>query len=382
MKVWLVVMACAIFLAGSFQAMAWDPDSKIIINQSTSYENAILDLGESGFYVTDGALLQISHSVIRVTLSPENPSFIDLDSGKLMIRNCKIEVRTRGISPASDTDGPVKYYAIRVAKGSATIAKNHAFLDSTGSAGFFRAGPEADSGNAVLGNTICHFHGGVLLSGANRARVENNHFERVSGGNIIVVSGKQVILRNNRIFFPGNGIPGDGIDVLNSENIVIRQNYISSGYCYSVYVAGGRDITIDSNHVTSGITYAIYIDRGLHIREKNAHFSDLSGLLSGYLSQNRNIHIAHNYFAQNRYGVAANDVDGLVITKNIFVQRFTDSAHRRFWTDNRVLLKNVLGLRWQDNIYREAIGQNPEADNRCALRRVDFPASGGVLLPC
>jgi hypothetical protein len=64
----------------------------------------------------------------------------------------------------------------------------------------------------------------------------------------------------------------------------------------------------------------------------------------------------------------------------MFIQRFTDTSLRQFWTNNDNILPNVNSLTWVDNLYKEAFTQVNGGDNTSSLTFVTFPAHGGVYI--
>lgn len=360
-----------VFVFFADNLFAETPASSIIqITQDTLYHHATLNLGERAFVISRGATLTLEDCDVFVAVSPRSPVAFSLAAGRLIMKNNTLHVKAVDIQPAQA--GPVKFSLVKIMGGSVLLANNRAAVDRLWSVGFLMAGPSPTEGHVIVHNHLRHFQGGIFLTRADRVEVAGNHFDHVSGGNIFVLGGSHIRIRDNQILFPGNGVPGDGIDVLDADHIQILHNYIGSGYCYSIYLSGIKNVTVSGNYVTSGITYALYVDAGLH----SAGFAGLTRQSKD--RHNQNLTVAHNYFAQNRYGLAATDVAGLSVRDNIFVQRFLDNAARQFWTDNRILLKAVSGLDWQRNDYREAFPQEG-SDNCHARQRVPFPVRGGVV---
>ena len=132
---------------------------------------------------------------------------------------------------------------------------------------------------------------------------------------------KNVIERNS-ILFPGNNNIGDGIDLIATDEVTLAHNNIFSGSCYSIIIIKSKNITIDGNRIINGITYAIAIMSSLGITDP--HQVHLKNLLQNTninlttLNDNQHIQITNNYLSQNRYGVSAKNVEGLMVKKNIF----------------------------------------------------------------
>ena len=83
------------------------------------------------------------------------------------------------------------------------------------------------------------------------------------------------------------------------------------------------------------------------INEK--YITSLIGPKRDYSVVNGNITITNNYISQNRYGFAADNVDGLKVRNNVFIQRFNDKQTRKFWTNNDILIQNTKRINWGKN---------------------------------
>jgi hypothetical protein len=116
---------------------------------------------------------------------------------------------------------------------------------------------------------------------------------------------------------------------------------------------------------------------------KGMHLEYITNILAKHKMRNSltsTITVSNNFMSQNRYGLAGMDISGLTVINNTFIQRFSDDASRKFWTDNNILLKNVTGLSWSNNIYKEAYAQIIGANDPNTDMIVPFPVSGGITL--
>lgn len=352
-----------------------------VIDRPTKYDGVILDLTKGSFLVTNNATLQIENSTINGTISPDNPFLINVVNGQIYLKNTKVHVNALNIIP--DPIQPSIYYVINVAKGMVTLLKNQFDINEAYTAGLLTTGRFSTSHFDISFNKIRNFHGGVLLKYSNQALVSYNRFLNVSISNVFMLGGKGNVIKNNTILFPGNNNVGDGIDVIDSDNISLLRNYIALGSCYSVVILRGTDVYIDHNMITGGITYALYITPSIGFKddynkflwsliEKNVKLTDLYA--------NKNIQITNNYLAQNRYGLSAKNVDGLIVKNNIFIQRFSSGSNRKFWTNNDVLLQDNVNVNWVNNLYKEAFTQEPKGNNGHSSRFTAFPSRNGVVL--
>lgn len=92
------------------------------------------------------------------------------------------------------------------------------------------------------------------------------------------------------------------------------------------------------------------------------------------------IEIIGNYFALNHYGITGYEFASVLVKKNIFIQKFSDSATRKYWTDTNNTLNDPYNeVTWEDNVYKEAFSQEVPGDNTNALQFVVYPKNGVVL---
>jgi len=351
-----------------------------VIDKSTVYKNVIIDLNKGSFIVKNKATLQIEHCTINGTISSDNPFIIAVENGTLILKNSKVTISTSNISPHANA--MTIYHALHIIKGNVTIDGNEFSIAQPYTAGLLTTDTIATNNVTIRNNYIYQFHGGLLLKNSQYATIVGNKFSHVSLGNIFLIESEHALISKNYILFSGNNSIGDAIDIVDSNQVDIEQNYILSGSCYSIVILRGNNIRINQNSVVGGITYAIYVAPSIdHVTCSNRYL-DKDGNKSRTIpvDMNTNIFITNNYIAQNRYGLAIHSVKGLWVQNNIFIQRFADNANRLFWTNNDKLFQNVISVVWKDNWYKEAYSQEEENDNRMAKRIVPFPQHGGVTL--
>lgn len=348
------------------------------INSPVTYDNETLNLTDGRFTVNPGGALSITNSTVNITISPANPFFVSLMSGSVKLMNTKVNVKTSGIPQNGDVKAAYKFFD--VTQGAVSLDNNSFKINNPYTVSFFETkGTVTNTGYKINDNIIANFHGGLYLNNINEAEVNNNYFTNVSFANIFN-SGDLSKFTNNIMSFPGNFKTGNAFDIINADGITISNNMINSGVNYGISITGGTNIFIDNNQITDCKSYAIYINTPtLKTMQKNQY---LSALMPAFkkLQENTNIVISNNYLAQNKYGLAAGDVNTLIVTNNIFIQKFSDTSIRQFWTNNDNLLPTVDNLIWSDNVYKEAFTQENGGDNTPALQFVSFPAHGGVVI--
>lgn len=350
------------------------------INKPVSYDNVTLDMSNGSFTVVKSGKLQITNSVVNVTISAANPFFATLNQGSLILKGNTFNVIASGIMP--NPSAQALYNLIQVTRGTLNIEANQFMVDKAFSVGFIKTNPSFNTqGFQILQNKIQNFHGGIYLYNSSLAEVDDNSFENVSFANIFNF-GNMNNYKRNIFSFPGNLDLGDAIDIINSDTIIIRDNIISSSSNYGIFIMGGQNLFIQNNKITDGLSYGIFIQTPQPvIQSKNKYLAQLLGKYKMTFLLNNAISITNNYFEQNRYGLAGEEIQNLTVTDNIFIQRFNDNASRQHWTDNTVLLPSATNVTWLNNSYKEAFTQDNEGDNSQALDIVPFPASGGVSLP-
>jgi len=195
--------------------------------------------------------------------------------------------------------------------------------------------------------------------------------------------GRKSKIANNAIYFSGRNALGNAIDIIDSDDIDISNNIIFTPTSESIAIVLSDHVTIDGNTITGGVTYAINMISNSVFLHKPSNLANLLAWLKKHgpkHANTSNIKITNNFMSQNRYGIAANNVDHLTVTDNYFSQRFEDASSRMFWTDNHNLLRNVTALTWANNYYKEAFTQVNSGDNSLTDNIVPYPATGGVVL--
>jgi len=349
-----------------------------VINTPTTYNNVTLDLTDGRFTVVTGGTLTIQNSIVNMTVSPTNPFFIALNNGGINLANNTINVKVSGI--AQNGDIAALYQLINITQGNVNVSNNTVSIDTPFTVSFLTTQSGATNGFNINSNSMTNFHGGLYLNNSSGALVNGNTFSNVSFSNIYF-SGGLGKFTNNTFMFPGNLHMGNAYDIVNADGVTISNNIITSGSDYGISLTGVSNVFIENNKITDGRLFAIIINTAsLHEVRKNKYLSKLVPMKKLKMTSNDNIVISNNYFGQNRYGIIAGIVDTLIITNNLFLQRFNDSSTRQYWTDNTNLLPAVNNLIWSSNTYKEAFTQDNEGDNTPSLQFVTFPAQGGVFI--
>ena len=350
--------------------------SNQIINTPTSYNNVTLNLN-NGFIIEPGGSLDIENCVVNVQISPGNPYFIYMTTGALTLKNNTFNVSVSGISPSPYTPQP--YELIQIDQGALSIIHNSFTVSQPYSVAFLMTNPGfTTTGFMINQNTLQNFHGGVYLSNSNSAQIDENAFTNVSLSNIWN-SGNASELKENIFSFPGNLTTGNAIDLVNSNDMNVSDNIISSSVNYGIHILGSSNLIIRNNKISDGQSYGILI-------ENPATFKNAKLLATGKDAKvsappaNSIITIKGNYIAQNRYGLSADNADTVTVIGNVFIQRFPDPGSRSYWTNNSNLLNNVTNLIWAHNYYKEAFTQDISGINDLTKQFVPFPADGGVTL--
>lgn len=349
-----------------------------IINAPTTYNNVTLDLTDGRFTVNTGGALNIQNSIIDITISPGNPFLVQMNNGSINLNNNKVNVKVTGIS--QNPNIKALYELIAIQQGGVTVTNNAFAIDTAFTVGLLETQGGPTSGYKINNNSINSFHGGVYLVNSNNAEVNENEFMNVSFSNIFN-TGNLSKFNGNIFSFPGNLQLGNAFDIVNSDGLTISNNVIASGSNYGISITGGSNLFIENNKITDGKSYAIVINTPAPAEiNKNKYLSQLVPMKKIKLASNNNILISNNYIAQNKYGLTGGVIDRLIVTNNTFIQRFTDSSIRQYWTNNDNLLPSVDNLTWLDNQYKEAFTQDISGDNAASLQFVDYPAHGGVFI--
>ena len=349
-----------------------------VISEDKTYSNVTLDLSNGSFLIKNNATLTIKKSVITGTLSEANPVLFNVDSGNLHLSGNTVTVSTKGIAPHPKTQS--LQHAIQLGLGKVRLRKNHFTIDLAFTAGLFITSSSIPTtGLEITNNIFENFHGVLYLIASDDALISDNSFLRNSYGHIVTIGDNNQIIHNT-ISFSGNDHLGNSIDVIDSSNTLISKNILLTPTCHGIYILNSNHLTIDSNRIYGGITYAMNIITYPEVSPPNPY---LKHILAAHKMQNsisNTIQVTNNFMSQNRFGIAASDVDNLVIDKNTFIQRFNDKDARKFWTDNKVLLTNISHLTWTNNLYKEAFTQDMSGSNSQSMNLIPFPITGGVVL--
>jgi parallel beta-helix repeat protein len=355
-----------------------------IVSYPKTYDNVTLDMSNGSFIIKNNATLTIKNSIINGTLSKANPNLINVENGQLSIINSQANIKSVNIAPHPETQSLINM--ILVGTGKLTLDNNKFKIDQAYTAGFLITTSNIPTSDIKITNNYFEkFHGVLYLIGTDGALVSNNMFMNNSYGNIVLIGNNSKITQNT-VYFSGGNRLGDGIDVIDSTNIIVSNNYLFTPTCRGIYVFNSRDVMVANNRISGGITYAMIVITYPEKFSLDKSFESpnyLKEVLAQHEMKNvksANITIINNYMAQNRFGIAASDTDGLLIKNNIFIQRFEDNDARQFWTNNSILIKNVTGLVWNGNLYKEAYTQEENGDNSNSSKFVTFPATGGVTL--
>lgn len=354
---------------------------KSVINKPVLFNNVTLDLSHGYFFITGNGKLTIQNSSILGGISPDNPRLIEVNNGTLVLKQNTMNVIADNIPPSPEQIST--YNVIRIIQGHVNLANNHFTIDKSYRASLLVTGSLPTDHFVIQKNLIENFNGGFILLYSTNAQISNNKFVHVGISDIYTAYGNENLIDHNIILFSGNNNVGDGIDIINSQNTVIQKNYIASGSCYSMFVMQCQNVQIDQNIITDGITYGIYITS--NVSSTDPYSKQLIALQRltkspSAIYPNRSIFIRDNWLIQNRYGLAAIDVTQLTVLGNFFSQHFKNSASRKFWTNNDVLLLNVNQVVWNNNLYREATTQAIDESNDLSRKLVTFPPHGGITL--
>jgi hypothetical protein len=359
--------------------------NKIIIDHPTSYKNITLDLSEQSFFITNNATLTIENCIINGIISPDNPILFYLLTGEIIFKNNSVSIIAKDITP--DPTIVSIYNVFKIDEGKVTLSNNQFNIDKLYSVGGLVTGRAVTQDLVITDNTFYQFHGGVLLNNTKKPLIKNNSFLHVSGSNIYLNADTDSNIQDNTIISSGNGKAGDAIDVTDSSNTNISNNYIGDGSCYAILIVRCENLNIHNNRIVGDITYAVYINSSLSLATINGKYLSLLNdqfrhpirLYSGTIT-NFNISVTDNYLAQNRYGLAVQHTQGLNVKNNVFIQYFSTAEARRFWTNNNILITDTTDIIWQNNLYKEAYSQVNGVNNPLAQKFFVFPEQGGVII--
>ncbi len=350
-----------------------------IISFSKTYNNATLDMSNGSFIIKNNATLTINNSSIVGTLSPTNPTLFTVDgAGSLVMNTNQVNITATNIAQHPTTQS--LQYVIQVAQGKVNLSNNTFTINQPYTAGFLiTTSSIPTTGIQLVNNNVSNFHGVFYLISSDNALIKNNLLNTNSYGNIVVM-GSNGTITGNTISFSGNDRLGNSMDIINSDTMNISQNLLLTPTCHGVYVLNSNNVTIDSNQIFGGITYAINLLSNPEFEAQDEYVHKLAASLPARPLGATNIVVSNNFMSQNRYGIAATDITNLNVFNNVFIQRFSDAVSRQFWTNNSILLQNVTGLLWTNNIYKEAFTQDINGDNSQSMTIVPFPQTGGIVL--
>jgi len=349
-----------------------------VISHSKTYSNATLDMTNGSFIVRKNATLTINNCTVTGTISKKNPFLMTVIRGSLVLNNNTVNVQAVGIKPHDTTQS--LYHVIQIETGNLTMDGNTIQIDKPFTAGLLMTDPIIQTKNFnITNNRFNHFHGVLYLMNADNALISGNTFYKNTYGNIVIFGTRSNIM-GNAIYFSGNNRLGNAMDVIDSDNINIQNNLLFTPTCHGIYVLNSNNVLIDHNRVTGDITYAITLLTYPEISMADKEVAQLFAHHQMRNSLSTNITITNNFMSQNRFGIAATDVNTLSVQNNTFVQRFEDSDSRKFWTDNNILLRNVSNLSWSNNWYKEGYTQDMNGDNSQSNKLIPFPVTGGITL--
>jgi parallel beta helix pectate lyase-like protein len=360
----------------------------IIIDHTTVYKNVTIDLQDKSFIINNNAALTIENCSIIGTISPDNPTLFNIISGEVILKNNSVSVTSNGMSP--NPTSVSLYHVFTLNEAKITLSENTFTVDKPYTISVLVTGKALTKDFVITNNTFYQFHGGLFIDNSQNTSIQNNFFNQVSGSNIYLDNTLNSNIQHNTILFPGNNNVGDAIDIVDSSNINIINNYIGNDSCYSLYILNGESITIDNNKIVGGITYAISINSTNSLNLGNNNYLLLiynyyNNELNVHKKMNNNvtnfnINVTNNYLSQNRYGLAAKNTKGLTVKNNFFIQHFSNAADRQFWTNNDILITESTDIIWEDNLYKEAYSQANDNENSLSQQFVTFPRQGGVIL--
>jgi len=361
----LVILMVLTFPMSCFSAVILHGNQDIM--SSMAYHHATFDLTDGRFTIKQGGSLIITDSIIDITISAHNPFLANIQNGSLVLKNTIVNIKTSGMYP--NPEKKALYQLITQQGGQLNVLNNTFDVTDDFTVGFIHVTCLASKSNIKINhNRINHFHGGIDLALCDEVEIDDNNFTEVSLANISY-SGNHSQFIGNTFYFPGNLRTGNAINMVKANHIMVSHNIIASSASYGMTLMGVSDISIDSNKITDGQSYAIFINSPkFKVKFKHEKIT------------NDNISISNNYFSQNKYGVAGDDILHLIINNNIFIQKFNDARTRQTFTDNHYLLPHVFELTWHDNLYKEAFTQENDGDNTSALTFIVFPKYGGVRI--
>ncbi|MEG0868749.1 MAG: right-handed parallel beta-helix repeat-containing protein [Hafnia sp.] len=173
-------------------------------------------------------------------------------------------------------DQPPKYWAVGISRVGADPAnvvrvtvRNTRFINrqayAAGALDFWRNAQVVNAAilkGEIVENEFENFHGVISVNNMKGFKVSENRLVRNSFHNIFV-SGEGVLIKDNKVYYPGNGTTGDGVTVLGKfVSSKIEGNTIFVGSCFGVLMRGGElsNFSVERNTIINGVTTAIQIE--------------------------------------------------------------------------------------------------------------------------
>ena len=272
------------------------------IRVSCGLHSSCPEVERSGILLQGGSELTIKNSTIEVDVPA-------VDKGRLedtALFDSSTLYRFIEASPAFS--GPLA--PVRLAlKGSSFTSKNKF------STGLLGSDTRIPVELALAENRISGFHGVISVGNISSAVIERNTLEQNTFAQL-GLSGRNILIEDNDILFPGNGSTGDAISLSNVEGVTIRNNRIVAGSCYGIGIGGSfyENILIERNYIGQGVTAAIIVG-----------FPTADGTA-------KNITIQRNVMARNRgFAVTFASAGSIDVQDNIFVRNavgFPSQIHK------------------------------------------------------
>lgn len=348
-----------------------------IIEGNVVYTDTTVDLTKGSIIIKNGGKLTIKNSDIIGTLSEEHSFLIKVQNGSLVLSNNNINVDAPSIAPHDQSQSLQN--AILLEHAALVMHDNIIMMHDSFRAGLVISDSQILTNNLVIKNNYIEgFHGALYLLNSDNLLVQDNVLKQNSYGNI-VISGKGDRIIGNKIYLAGRDRLGNSIDLLGASNVLIDNNLLFMPTCHGIYSILSNDVVVQNNDIIGGITYAMTFLSKVELTSDTYMVKFINPDLLSEMGNSNNIIVVNNYMAQNRYGIQASDIVDLDIQNNFFSQRFGDAIQRLFWTDNQNLLKNIMGLSWKNNLYKESFTQD-NAGSNASTNVVPFPEIGGVHL--
>ncbi len=195
-----------------------------IINSDRTYSFANLDMTNGNFIVKNNATLNIIDCDVNAKLSPTNPILFKVERGNLRLDDNNVSVTTQNIFPHPYTQA--LQYVVELDDAKATLANNDFKIDKSFAAGLLITMSDSVAHDIrLINNRFKNFHGVLYLINTDKTLIDNNIFDKNSYGNIVVTGIDSKII-NNKIYFSGSDHLGNSIDILDAENVLIKNNQL------------------------------------------------------------------------------------------------------------------------------------------------------------